>query len=143
MRKFNKNTPKTNSNPIAQSKEVLKTGSNNLVKFSFKYLIKDNSSFDFTGQEADYFLKLIDRFKDVSSITIKDFRTNYSKSLRNHPIKWSDTTENSFGLPNEEQLVDEPFQFSVSSNKYGRVIGFFIEDVFYVVWFDNKHQLYA
>jgi hypothetical protein len=143
MRKFNKTTPKNNLNPIAQSKEVLKIGTNNLVKFSFKYLIKDNASFDFSGQEADYFLKLIDRFKDISSMTIKDFRANYSKSLRNHAIKWSDTTEQAFGLPNEEQLVDEPFQFSVSSNKYGRVIGFFIEDVFYAVWFDNKHQLYA
>jgi hypothetical protein len=143
MRKINKTPLKNISNPIAQSKEAIKFSTNNLIKFSFKYLIKDNPQFDFTGQEADYFLKLIDRFKDISSISIKDFRINYSKSLRNHPIKWSDTTESSFGLPNEEQLVDEPFQFSVSSNKYGRVIGFFIEDVFYVVWFDNKHQLYA
>ena len=143
MRKFNKTASKNNLNPIAQSKEAVKITSNNVVKFSFKYLIKDNINFDFSSQEADYFLKLIDRFKDISSITIKEFRTNYSKSLRNHPIKWSDTTENVFGLPNEEQLVDEPFQFSVSSNKYGRVIGFFIEDVFYIVWFDTKHQLYA
>jgi len=47
-----------------------------------------------------------------------------------------------FGLPNEEQVVDTPYQFSLSSNEHGRVHGFLIDEVFYIVWLDPDHQLY-
>jgi hypothetical protein len=60
-----------------------------------------------------------------------------------HPIKWEDTSENKFGFPNEEQLVDTPYQFSISSNEHGRVHGFFIAEVFYIVWLDPNHLLYS
>jgi hypothetical protein len=52
-------------------------------------------------------------------------------------------SENSFGIPGEEQLVDTPYQFSLTSNEHGRVHGFFVENIFFVVWLDPKHQLYA
>ncbi len=45
-------------------------------------------------------------------------------------------------MPNEEQLVDIPYQFSLSSNEHGRVHGFFIDEVFYIVWLDPDHLLY-
>ncbi|QXE21583.1 hypothetical protein B6N60_00260 [Richelia sinica FACHB-800] len=43
----------------------------------------------------------------------------------------------------EEQLVGQPYQFQLSSNEYGRVHGFFIENVFYIVWLDPDHLLYS
>jgi hypothetical protein len=67
---------------------------------------------------------------------------NRSSALRCHPIKWEDTSENGFGLLNEEQLVDTPYQFSISANKHGRVHGFLIDEVFYIVWLDPGHLLY-
>ncbi|NMG11911.1 hypothetical protein DP117_35700 [Brasilonema sp. UFV-L1] len=69
--------------------------------------------------------------------------SNRSSALRCHPIDWIDTTESCFGFPGEEQLVDTPYQFSISSNKHGRVHGFFIEEVFYIVWLDPNHKLYS
>jgi hypothetical protein len=66
-----------------------------------------------------------------------------ARSLRCHPIDWDDTTETCFGLVNEEQLVSQPYQFQLSSNEYGRVHGFFIENVFYIVWLDPDHLLYS
>ena len=36
----------------------------------------------------------------------------------------------------------EPYQFSLTSNKHERIHGFFIDEVFYVVWADPKHKLY-
>jgi hypothetical protein len=39
--------------------------------------------------------------------------------------------------------LKQPHQFSLSSNKHGRVHGFFIDEVFYVVWLDADHLLYS
>jgi hypothetical protein len=80
--------------------------------------------------------------KALSSLTAQELLVNRSSSLRCHPIRWADTSENGFGIPNEEQLVDTPYQFSLSSNEYGRVHGFFIDEIFYIVWLDPDHQLY-
>jgi hypothetical protein len=69
---------------------------------------------------------------------------NTSKALRCHDIEWEDAgvTEESFGLNNEEQLVDKPYQFSITQSMYGRVHGFFIEDIFFIRWIDKDHNLY-
>jgi hypothetical protein len=72
-----------------------------------------------------------------------ELKTNGSPALRCHTIDWPDTSEGAFGIPEEEQVVDTPYQFSLSSNEHGRVHGFFIGEVFYVVWLDPEHQLYA
>ena len=55
---------------------------------------------------------------------------------------WEETTEQCFGIPNEKQLVDTPYQlFEISLNQ-GRVHGFFIENIIYIVWLDPEHKLY-
>ncbi|PSF35601.1 hypothetical protein C7H19_16045 [Aphanothece hegewaldii CCALA 016] len=87
-------------------------------------------------------MTLLERLKALSSLTAQELLVNRSSTLRCHPINWEDTSENGFGLPNEEQLVDTPYQFSLSSNEHGRVHGFFIDDVFYIVWLDPQHLLY-
>jgi hypothetical protein len=48
-----------------------------------------------------------------------------------------------FRIPLEDEIVDQPWQFEISSNEHGRVHGFFIGNVFNVVWFDPKHLLYT
>jgi hypothetical protein len=45
-----------------------------------------------------------------------DLLGSRSSSVRCHPIKWEETSESYFGVPNEEQLVDTPYQFEVSAN---------------------------
>ena len=39
-----------------------------------------------------------------------------------------------------EQIV--PWQFTITANAHGRVHGFWIDDVFYLVWIDPCHKLY-
>lgn len=85
----------------------------------------------------------MERLKALSGLTNQELLVNRSSALRCHPIKWEDTSETGFGLPNEEQLVDTPYQFSLSSNEHGRVHGFLIDTVFYVVWLDPDHLLYS
>jgi hypothetical protein len=140
---FKKLPHKTFDSALEAQKGGVRAVNEELVRFSFKYLSKANSKFDFSDSEADYFIKLLDRLKDLSTMTLNQFCNQFSKSLRNHSIDWSDTTERAFGLPNEAHLVEQPFQFSVSSNQYGRVIGFFVEATFYVVWLDRARRLYA
>ena len=89
-----------------------------------------------------YWLTLLDRLKALSSLTAQEFLANRNRTLRCHKIKWEETSESGFGLPNEEQLVEIPYQFSLSSNEHGRVHGFFINETFYIVWLNSNHLLY-
>lgn len=76
-------------------------------------------------------------------MTVQELLSNRSDSLRAHPIEWSGTSENGFGIPKEDEIVDKPYQFSIGSNEHGRVHGFLISNTFYVVWLDKEHQLYT
>lgn len=111
--------------------------------FSFKYLQTHNEKFSIRDRDANYFTVLLERLRDLSTLTVQEVKMNRSQSLRCHSIKWRETTEpNGFGIPNEKELVTIPYQFSLSTNEHGRVHGFFIEDVFYIVWLDPNHNLY-
>lgn len=142
MAKFKKNNLTFNES-IAKSKEHAKSQIDGLIHFSFKYLDCKPEKFNYNLNDSSYFITLISRLKDISTIRAVDFLSNTSKSLRAHPIKWGDTTETCFNIPAEEQLVDVPYQFSLSSNEYGRVHGFIVNTTrFYVVWLDKSHDLY-
>jgi hypothetical protein len=112
------------------------------ISFSFKYYQDNHNKFSCIKKEAIYWVTLVGRLKDLSSLTAKEFLANRSNTLRFHPIEWEDTSESGFGLPNEKQLVDTPYQFSLSSNEHGRVHGFLINETFYIVWLDPDHLLY-
>jgi hypothetical protein len=113
------------------------------ISFSFKYLKTDHEKFHWTDREITYWITLLDRFRNLSGLTAVELKINGSKALRCHPIDWVETSEKAFGIPEEEQVVDTPYQFSLSSNEHGRVHGFFIGEVFYAVWLDPEHRLYA
>lgn len=112
------------------------------ISFSYKYFQLNHDRFSVVGRDSAYLMILLERLRDLSSWNSLDLKQNGSKSLRCHPIAWEDTCELSFGIPNEDQLIDKPYQFSLSSNEHGRVHGFFIEEIFYVVWLDPDHNLY-
>jgi len=111
--------------------------------FSFKYLQTQNEKFSICDRDPNYFTAFLERLRDLSTLTAQEIKMNRSQSLRCHPIKGRETTEpNGFGIPNEKELVTIPYQFSLSTNEHGRVHGFFIEDIFYIVWLDPNHNLY-
>ena len=112
------------------------------ISFSLKYLQCSHAKFSFQNQNSQYLVVLLERLRDLSSLSVQEITSNRSSALRCHPIDWEDTTEDGFGIPGEEQLVDTPYQFSLSANKHGRVHGFFIDEVFYIVWLDPDHKLY-
>ncbi|MEM6751460.1 MAG: hypothetical protein AAF630_00500 [Cyanobacteria bacterium P01_C01_bin.38] len=112
------------------------------VSFSFKYFQPLHEEFNISQQDGKYLNALLLRLKDLCSLSSFDLKANRSSSLRCHPIDWKDTSQDSFGIIGEEQIVDQAYQFSLSANQYGRVHGFFIQEVFYIVWLDPNHKLY-
>jgi len=113
------------------------------VCFSFKHLQSGHGKFQFEDRATGYFVILLERLRDVCRLTSQQMRTTHRESLRCHDHKWSLTTEpNGFGL--KGQLADcKGWQFQITSNEHGRVHGFFIQEVFFVVWLDPNHKLYA
>ncbi len=112
------------------------------ISFSFRFLNLNHDKFNINSKTTDYFRKLMDRLKDISGIEKSQLK-GYRKTLRCHLIEWKDTTEKSFGIVNEDAIVKEPYQFSLSVNEHGQIHGFFIGNVFYVVWLDPDHRLYS
>jgi hypothetical protein len=140
----NKRIKKSDTHQDSASRiKLTKTNPPQGVSFSYKYFQSDHSDFTITAQDISYLIALLERLRDVSGWTSLDLKKNGSKALRCHSIDWVGTSQSCFGIPNEDQLVDEPYQFSISANKHGRVHGFFIGEVFYVVWLDPDHKLYS
>lgn len=112
------------------------------VRFSFAHLDFSNTKFQISRCDYTYFNSLLNRLKDISNMRMKDFRGKHLKSLKNHVIIWSETSEPEGFSSLNEQLQDAPaFQFAVTANKHGRVHGIILEAIFYVVWLDPEHKL--
>lgn len=113
------------------------------LSFSFKHLDHGNSKFAFVNQTGEYFCKVLERMKNLCSLTQDELLTNRSSSLRAHPIDWENTSEKcGFFNLNEQFKSFRPYQFAISANEHGRVHGFVTNDVFYIVWLDPGHKLY-
>ncbi len=113
--------------------------------FSFKHLQLEHpkGKFCIKAKDGDYIFKVLSRLKDVSQQKASDLRQSGGKSLRAHTIDWSSTSEkDGFSHLNEQLQSVTPYQFQFSANEYGRIHGFFIENVFYAIWLDPGHELY-
>lgn len=144
-KRFNKpKHEKNDDSGIGSNKNALKSV-DNTVKFSFKYLSFQNDKFQIADRNTNYFVCLINRLQGLSRMEVDYLTSNTNdKSLRSHPIDWKDSrvTESCFGIPKEDEVVDQPWQFELTSNEHGRIHGFFIDNIFNIVWFDPNHCLY-
>ncbi|HAK5374822.1 TPA: hypothetical protein H1V70_002142 [Salmonella enterica] len=86
---------------------------------------------------------MLNRLKDLSTLTEREFIADRGAALKSHPIDWRETSEpEGFTHLNEQFQSYTPYQFAVSRNEHGRVHGFFIGNVFHIVWLDPHHRLY-
>jgi hypothetical protein len=139
----NKKEPEVKVKYLSPNADKTLEGDSDRISFSFHYLNLNHEKFNIDSKPTQYFIKLVDRLKSISSMESSQFIEHSDQTLRCHRIKWEKTTEKSFGIPNEDTIVDVPRQFSISANRHGRVHGFFIGNVFYVVWLDPEHKLYS
>lgn len=82
---------------------------------------------------ANWFIDLLDCLKSVSNMSVSEMKSSLHDL---HPIDWRKT--NTSAPPEEEQR--EYWQFRINKSK-GRIIGFLIDGVFYIVWLDPHHNL--
>lgn len=82
---------------------------------------------------ANWFIDLLDCLKSVSNMNVSEMKSSLHDL---HPIDWRKTNTSA---PSEEAQL-EYWQFRINKSK-GRVIGFLIDGVFYIVWLDPHHNL--
>ena len=83
---------------------------------------------------------ILEKLKMYSSLTIPEMTSNGSKAFRCHPIRWEETSQR--GFPIKRELYDGcAYQFSIMKSR-GRIAGFIVGDIFYIVWVDPYHKLY-
>ncbi|WP_210236263.1 hypothetical protein [Ochrobactrum sp. CGA5] len=113
-----------------------------LMRFSFKLFDHSDDEVCPAVFRNGYTRALMSRLRDLSTWKVSEFTSNRSSAIRAHPIDWNGTSrKDGFDL-NEQYQAYTPWQFSISANEDGRVIGLLIDDCFYVVWLDHHHKVY-
>ncbi|WP_020616145.1 hypothetical protein [Paenibacillus daejeonensis] len=140
-----KQAPARRQGPLISSEGQLVTQNSieQNVIFSWKYFDRQHDYFNCGNIDADWYLKCIDTMKDISTMRMMEFKQSGGKPLRVHTHDWNDVRA-IYDLNPElfEQVKDESYQFALSTGS-GRVHGFIIKNVFFVVWFDPEHKLYS
>jgi hypothetical protein len=119
------------------------------LKFSLKYLDIEHSRFRFDHCSADDFLRdLVLAMKHYSQFTLDQF-TDQNHDPHRHQFDFAGTPESEgFSTLEDELRGETPWQFPVCPDTHTppqagwRVYGVILEDTFYVVWLDTKHQLF-
>lgn len=111
--------------------------------FSFKNLDLLHDKFSVSEKDKKYFVFVLERLKSLSTFTREELISNRSRSLRAHPITWNKTSEPlGFRSLNKKFKDYIPYQITICANKHGRVHGFFMNNLFHIVWLDPEHNLY-
>ncbi|HHY66013.1 MAG TPA: hypothetical protein GX517_02215 [Alicyclobacillus sp.] len=113
------------------------------IDFSFIYLDLEHEAFNCGGTEVGWFRSLFEILGEISRMKRNEFRVQSYRRFRIHSHNW-DKAAYKFNLPDglmEQLEEDKCIQFGLSKAN-GRVHGFLIDNVFYVVWLDPHHNLY-
>lgn len=108
--------------------------------FSFKHLSIDEK-FTPLGKGEEYFVLALERLRDACRVRPQEMKES-RRIWRCHTIKWERTTEpeGHTKMPKGFQ-ESEPMQISLGTAD-GRLQGYFVGSLFFVVWFDAHHRLY-
>ncbi|OZB90045.1 hypothetical protein [Paenibacillus sp. XY044] len=122
-------------------KESLESYSKEKIVFSWRYFDGKHEAFNCGNADKSWFMDLMEVMKNVSNMSLNEYMQ--CKPLRVHSHDWSKVTYKYDHLTAEQvkQIENDTTQFSISQAK-GRVHGFLIENLLFVVWFDPDHNLY-
>jgi hypothetical protein len=113
------------------------------VRFSFRFFDGSDEEICPRTLAEDYVRTLVERMRDISSMTSQEFASNKSKALRAHTHDLEQTSRpNGFGALNEQFRALPGWQFQLTVDAHGRVHGFIIDNTFFVVWLDRDHVLH-
>lgn len=113
------------------------------IRFSFEFFDSSDSEMCPGSFPEGYVHKLMERLRHLSLWKLSEFQSTSSRSIRTHTHEWSNTARPDGYAHLTEQHRDYPgWQFCLSANEYGRVHGFMIDNIYYVIWLDVNHRLY-
>lgn len=111
------------------------------LKFSFKYLDLEDKNCNCNKCDKEWFIKLLKRKKDLCTMTWYEIK-NGGPSTRCHQIEWEKTNKpHGLGIPSLSQDIDG-YQIELSQNT-GRLIGFYLDNTFFLRWIDRNHFIYS
>ncbi len=110
------------------------------VRFSFKFYNHKHDTSEKATFNNKYPKELLCKLKEIEAWSVEQFVQCKDNTYRIHPIEWGIVAYTGFGL--KPEYDENAWQFSIKGNKYGRVHGFFIENIFHVVWLDPEHKVY-
>ncbi|MBN2980096.1 hypothetical protein [Cohnella algarum] len=112
------------------------------VIFSWQFFDREHKYFNCGNADQGWLLNCLETMKKVSGMKVVEFKVHRHKPLRVHPHNW-DHVSAKFPLNDElfKQIENDAYQFALSTAR-GRVHGFLIDNVFYIVWLDPDHNLY-
>ena len=130
--------------PDAPDTRIVKTQpKDERIRFSFEFFDSSDAVLCPSIFPNGYTHKLLERLQALSQWKLSDFHSTKSKSIRAHTHVWEKTSRPEGYSHLNEQHRDYPgWQFCLSANAYGRVHGFMIENIYYVIWLDLNHALY-
>ena len=120
-------------------------GLEGLLRFSFKFYDPNHPVFHCKDRQPEYFRSLLEMMKTLSMMQVSELtHAKPTSATRFHRIEWDrdNISVKTFGIKGWEEYDEDAWQFSISANEHGRVHGFLISNVFYVVWLDPEHKLY-
>ena len=112
----------------------------NKIVFSFE-AVEQNEFFNLDATCENWSKELFGMMKIVSNIELKDIQSGmYSRKGSTLRIHRHQNAQAPCALPNNV-LLENMWQIRISNNK-GGIHGRFVNNVFYVIWFDPHHNLY-
>lgn len=131
---------KRNQSNSTSDIKPLKISNNDRITFSLKHLALEDKTFRIP-EEKKYLKHFLEKLNFISKQT-KLTISHHSQSLHYHPIHWDKTSKpNGFHFLDEQLQDCIAYQFSISTGTFGRIHGFFIDTIFFIVWIDPDHKL--
>ena len=114
-----------------------------LLNFSFKHLDCNSEKFALRDCDAEFWEFLARTLQRYSQQPTSDFQDQENHEHR-HQITFETSTElEGFSHLDMDQVAYlERWQFEVGPHQLGRVHGFLVDDMFYIVWLDPLHRLH-
>lgn len=124
------------------ARETIKKYREQNVIFSWKFFDRHHAYFNLGDIGVEWFVNCLDTMKDVSNMPLKDFQRHSHPPLRVHRHEWNRVSA-TYPLPPVlvQEIENDTYQFAISRAN-GRVHGFIIDNLFFVVWLDPHHNLY-
>ena len=127
-------TPSIYQIPIGDKRELLQ---NKEIDISFRFFDRTHKAFNLAKIEADWYLTLIDTLKDFCNRSFN----NLSKVPKYDYHDWT-VKPPKYLIKDLYPDLEQQEQIQIRLDRVkGRIHGFFVDHIFYIIWLDPEHNM--